>query len=180
MIARGHDNSGPRRRKGSDAAARGFTLIEMLITLVVAAILLGLAIPSYNDAVLGSRVSNLANDLIASIQLARGEAIKRNAPVTLCRSANGTTCAVAGSWEQGWIVAQGATVFQYQQPAPTGFKVVAAGGAGTLTFQPIGIGATAATFKVCRESPVGKQERLVNVSATGMAYVTTTEAGVCP
>ena len=48
-----------------------------------------------------------ANDLLASVQLARSEAIKRNVAVTLCASADGTTCAGGGGWEQGWVVREG-------------------------------------------------------------------------
>jgi type IV fimbrial biogenesis protein FimT len=96
-------------------------------------------------------------------------------------TANGTSCATSGSWEQGWIVLQGTTLLQYYQPSqiPTGFKVIRTVGTGAMTFQPIGVGATAATFKVCRLTPLGSQERIVTVSATGSANVTTTETGSC-
>jgi type IV fimbrial biogenesis protein FimT len=167
-----------RRRSGSGAG--GFTLVELLVTLFIAALLLTFGVSSFNGVVLGARVSAIANDMIASIQLARSEAIKRNLPITLCRSADGTTCATSSNWAAGWIVADGATIVQYHQAVPEGFKVTQSGTAGPLTFQPIGVGATAATFTVCRASPVGKQERVVTVSATGVAYVTTTEAGSCP
>lgn len=170
----------PRRR--AVAGARGFTLVEMMLTILIASILMMLAVPSFNDAALGAKVSAIANDLYASVQLARSEAIKRNIPITLCRSTNGTSCAAASDWATGWIVIDTAssTVFKYQQAEPTGFKVTQSGTAANLAFQPIGVGATAATFTVCRSSPVGKQERVVTISATGVAYVTATETGTCP
>jgi hypothetical protein len=49
-----------------------------------------------------------------------------------------------------------------------------------LDFQPIGLGATGARFVVCREDPVGNQEREISVTATGSAYVAMTENGECP
>lgn len=168
---------------GADKAGseRGFTLIEMMITIMLAAILMVIGVPSFRDAALGSRLSNIANDLNASVQVARSEAIKRNTQVTLCMTANGTSCATTGSWEQGWIVLAGTTVLEYHQPSlvPTGFKVLRTVGTGSMVFQPIGVGASAATFKVCRLTPLGSQERIVTVSATGSASVTTTETGSC-
>ena len=165
---------------GRKACARGFTIVEMMVTLVVLAILVTFAVPSFQNATLGSRLSASANDLLASVQLARSEAIKRNAAVTLCASADGATCAGAGGWEQGWIIVVAATVLQVQQALPNGFLVAQAGGTSQLDFQPIGIGATAATFTVCRNDPLGSQERVLTVSAAGSAYVTTTTTGSCP
>jgi hypothetical protein len=55
-----------------------------------------------------------------------------------------------------------------------------AGGTNPLTFPAAVVGATPATFTVCRDSPVGKQERLVTVTASGGASVAQTETGSCP
>ncbi|TAK52940.1 MAG: prepilin-type N-terminal cleavage/methylation domain-containing protein [Gammaproteobacteria bacterium] len=174
--------AGAGRGFGGRARERGLTMIEMLITVVIFAILMAIAIPSFRDASLGGRLAAAANNLLASVQLARSEAIKRNVAVTLCASANGTSCAASGDWEQGWIVrdAVAAEVIQRQQALPDGYRMTQAGGTSALSFQPIGIGATAATFTVCRESPVGSQERVVTVTASGSVYVTTTTTGTCP
>lgn len=81
---------------------KGFTIIELMITLAVATILLGLAAPSFNDIIKDSRLTTQINGLSASLNLARSEAIKRSLTVTVCKSANGTAC--GGEWQQGWIV----------------------------------------------------------------------------
>ena len=163
------------------ARQRGMTLVELMFTVFIMAVLAMLAVPSFRDASLGSRLASTANSLHGSIQVARSEAIKANAPITLCASADGATCAVAGDWDQGWIVLDGAGAVLHSEPAQrNSFKVVETGGQLSLTFQPIGIGATAAAFTVCREDPVGNQEREVTVTATGSANVTTKEDGVCP
>jgi type IV fimbrial biogenesis protein FimT len=168
-----------RRHHGSNS--RGLTLVELMIAMTVLGILLALAVPSFRDAALNSSLRAISSNLNASVQLARSEAIKRNVPITLCRAnTTGTACAVDSNWAAGWIVVASGTVLQYQQPVAQGFKVTQSGTAANLTFQPIGVGATAATFTVCRSSPVGNQERVVNISATGNAYVTSTEAGACP
>ena len=158
----------------------GFTLTEMMIAITVMAILMAVAVPSYRDASLGSQLRATANELFGSITLARSEAIKRNAVVTLCVSADGAACS-AGGWEQGWIVLQGATVIHRQHAAPSGFRISATSGLGALNFQPIGAGATSTTFTVCRAAPsIGKQERVVSVDATGRGWVKTTNLASCP
>jgi len=161
--------------------ARGLTLIELMVAIVVLAVLIGIGVPSFRNASLGARLSAVANDLLASIQLARSEAIKRNATVKLCASTNGTSCAASTvGWEKGWIILDATNdVILAQQAAPVGFKVTQSGGTTELQFQPIGVGATAATFKVCRSSPVGSQERIVTVNASGSAAVTITATGTC-
>jgi type IV fimbrial biogenesis protein FimT len=70
-------------------------------------------------------------------------------------------------------------VIQVQQAQPAGWKVIQSGGTAAIAFQPIGVGATPAKFKVCRSDPLGKQEREVTITATGMAYVTRTDTGTC-
>jgi type IV fimbrial biogenesis protein FimT len=158
---------------------RGFTLIEMMITIAVFTILAMIAVPSFRDASLSSQLRAVANDFVASSNLARSEAIKRGTAVTLCVSTDGASCA-AGGWEQGWIVVSGTTVLQHESAAPSGFKLSAAGSAATLSFQPIGVGATAATLTVCRATPTaGSQERVVTLDATGRAWLRITSTGVC-
>jgi type IV fimbrial biogenesis protein FimT len=157
------------------------TLVELLFTVLIMAVLTTLAVPSFRDASLSSRLAATANSLHGSIQIARSEAIKANAPITLCTSSDGLECADAGDWDQGWIVLDGAGAVLHSEPQQrNSFKVIESGGQISLTFQPIGLGATAARFTVCREDPVGNQEREVTVTATGSAHVAMKEAGVCP
>jgi len=167
----------PRRRHG----AGGFTLIEMMVTIAIAALLFAIGVPMFRNASLGARLSAGANNLLASVQLARSEAIKRNVPVRLCASSDGATCAAAGGWEQGWIIIDSDdNVIQRQESLPVGFKLTQGGGTLPLTFEPIGLGMGPATFTVCRSDPVGSQERVLSVRAAGTAQVTSTTAGVCP
>lgn len=84
--------------------ARGFTLIELMVTIAISAILAGLAAPSFQDLIASNRLKSHASSLLSSLLLARSEAIKRNSRVVQCKSADGATCTTAGEWQQGWII----------------------------------------------------------------------------
>jgi type IV fimbrial biogenesis protein FimT len=82
---------------------RGFTLIELMITVLVGVILVSLAIPSFETVFNSGRITGQANEFVATLQLARMEAIRRNAHVVVCPSANGTSCAATTAVWTGWI-----------------------------------------------------------------------------
>ena len=82
----------------------GFTLLELLVTVAVLAILVGIGVPAYGKLVADQRLSTATNRLVFAVHLPRSEAVLRNARVTLCNSADGVFCADGGGWEQGWIV----------------------------------------------------------------------------
>lgn len=158
----------------------GFTLIELMITIAVMAILLAIVIPSFTDATLGSKLRSQANDLAAGVLLARSEAIKRNKTVTLCASSNGTSC--TGGWADGWIViGSDGTVILKHPAAAGGFLINSTSATVTsVIFQPTGVGATQTTLTVCRATPsVGSQERAVRISTTGKTKVSKTTTGSC-
>lgn len=72
--------------------ARGFTAVELMVTVAVIAIVAALATPSFNSMIQSSRLTAGANDLVAALQLARMEAIRSNGRVDVCPSTNGTAC----------------------------------------------------------------------------------------
>lgn len=84
--------------------AGGFTLIELLVTIAIAAILAGLAAPSFRELIASSQLKSHSSSFHTSLLLARSEAIKRNSRVVLCKSADGEACTTAGGWQQGWII----------------------------------------------------------------------------
>lgn len=86
-------------------AQNGFTLMELLMSIVFAAVLLALASPSFVEFNQNRRITNQANEFVSSLALARSEALKRVSRVTVCRAnSTGTACAGAGNWGDGWIV----------------------------------------------------------------------------
>jgi type IV fimbrial biogenesis protein FimT len=86
----------------------GFTTIELMTTVLIAGIVVGLAVPSYSRFVASARVTEQTNDLVGAMQLARSEAIKRNRQMFLCRTSNltQTNCENGdASWINWMIVA---------------------------------------------------------------------------
>jgi type IV fimbrial biogenesis protein FimT len=89
---------------------RAFTLIELMVTIAVASVLLAIAVPSFNQLIVANRLTAQANEVVAALNFARSEAIKRNTRVSFCRvePANPDVCANrAGAW-RNWIVAPAA------------------------------------------------------------------------
>jgi type IV fimbrial biogenesis protein FimT len=84
-------------------AARGFTLVELAITVVVLSVLMAMAAPLFTGMSNGNRLTSNANEIVAAMQIARSEAVRRNAPTFFCQSTNGTTCSNVSPW-QGWLV----------------------------------------------------------------------------
>jgi type IV fimbrial biogenesis protein FimT len=82
----------------------GFTLVELLITIVVVSILLAMGAPALKDFIKSNRVTAQTNDLVSAIQLARAEALKRGTNAVVCSSKDGKSCAGEGDWQSGWIV----------------------------------------------------------------------------
>lgn len=83
----------------------GMTLVELVVTLAVVAILASAAIPSLREMMENNRLTALNNQLVSSINYVRGEAVKRAYDVAMCvRNTDGSDCASSGGFENGWIV----------------------------------------------------------------------------
>ncbi len=81
----------------------GFTLIELMVTLGVAAILLSIAVPAMQMFTSNARQTGAINNFVSSLHLARNTAITTNARVTMCASADGASCG-GSAWQNGWIL----------------------------------------------------------------------------
>jgi type IV fimbrial biogenesis protein FimT len=176
-----------RQRQG------GFTLIELVVSVTILVILAWVAVPSINSAMLGNRLASYANDFVASAQFARSEALKRNAPVILCRSSDGAACAADGDWTQGWIVMcrtnsassnmcdnpAGAEVLLLQRHPALSTEYHFTADAYSIVFPGSGIGTTQMAATLCRHAPVGNQEREIRITATGRTTVRTERVGTC-
>ncbi|MCW8885237.1 MAG: GspH/FimT family pseudopilin [Motiliproteus sp.] len=85
-------------------SAQGFTLIELMVTVVIVAILGGIIAPNFSTFIKDNRLSGQINTLIGAIHYARGEAASRRTIVTICASSNGSSCNDSNNWETGWII----------------------------------------------------------------------------
>lgn len=90
--------------KSSTSGQQGFTLIELMVTVALVAILATLAFPDFSETVRQWRRDSATRALTTSLQLARSEAIKSSRKLMLCPSTNGTSCANSTEWRNGWIV----------------------------------------------------------------------------
>src|SRR5215470_12089665 len=90
----------------SQIRASGFSVMELMVTLSIVAILVALATPSFRNFTSSNRVTTVNNDLVTALNLARSEAARRSTPVTVCASADGDTCGANTDWASGWIVFQ--------------------------------------------------------------------------
>ncbi|MBX2857638.1 MAG: GspH/FimT family pseudopilin [Cellvibrionaceae bacterium] len=83
---------------------QGFTLLELLFTVLIVAVLAGLAAPSFNRLILINKVQSETQGLYIDIAFARSEAVSRNKFISICASVDGLTCNGSNRWSDGWIV----------------------------------------------------------------------------
>ncbi len=83
---------------------KAFSLIELMVTISVLGVLTALALPNFNSTINNNRSLTLGTDVVAALNYARGEAIKRGGRVAFCPSTTGTTCGDATEWAKGWLV----------------------------------------------------------------------------
>ena len=95
-------------------------MIELVVTIAIAAVLIGLAAPSFTKVLQRNRIATEANSLTADLQYARGQAIKEGMPVTVCISTDQATCSTSSTnWGAGWIVFSDTNGDQIVDTTPT-------------------------------------------------------------
>lgn len=86
----------------------GYTLLELMTTLAVAAVLLAVGLPQMKVYFQSNRMVSNTNDLITALNLTRAEAVRRGLRVSVCKSNTATAaapaCSTTASWQDGWIV----------------------------------------------------------------------------
>jgi type IV fimbrial biogenesis protein FimT len=133
------------------AACGGFTLVELLVTMTIAVILMSIGVPSFNYVLDDTRMDRGQSSLVDAVQLAKSEAVKRNASVSVSP--------VAGSdWSTGLSVKVGAQELRQFQ-ALNGTSLSCVGDCTALAFS--GAGTTAAqTFRLCSSRGAGREMTL--------------------
>lgn len=187
---------------------RGFTLVELLVALVVAGIL-AMGAMSMGSMVRDNRRSAVINEFMAAVAYARYQALSRATPVSICRSADQSTCATdSGNWNQGWLIftdrqtpgavdgpGVGVTcasddvscrdvILKKHEALTSGFTLVGnTNVVNRITFSALGMG-TNGTLTVCDSRGFGSGSRIYArqiVIGTGGRYrsVTPTTTGSC-
>lgn len=148
--------------------ARGFTLIELMIVVVLTGIMASMALPSFRSFVASQRVKTAASDFAMAAVFARSEAIKRNANVTLKPASTGAT-----GWKDGWTVAVDTTELSKQ----SAYTNVTFDGPSELTYNRSGrLGAAVNPMKISLDNSV----RCVALDLSGMPNTTVSTSGNCP
>ncbi|HTV51140.1 MAG TPA: GspH/FimT family pseudopilin [Steroidobacteraceae bacterium] len=148
----------------------GFTLIELMVTVAVAAILTAIAIPAWRSFEQNDRMMSEAFMLRASMDLARAEAVKEDASVSVCASSDSLTCS-SNNWANGWIVlsSQGGAPLQVVPAAVASNTITEhTGPYSMVTFLSTGLTNLAANaqYNIC-DTRGGAYARAVQVSVMG-------------
>jgi type IV fimbrial biogenesis protein FimT len=137
----------------SKTKQQGFTIYELLITMLMIGVILSIGVPNMSGFMQNSRITGTANDLHASFQLARSEAARSKSNITICASANSMDAAAAcgGTFNDGWIIfvdlngdlARGGAeenVLRSHPAIPDNLNIATNDGADYFGFAPSGLG----------------------------------------
>ena len=179
--------------------ARGFTLVELMVTIAIAAILMMIAVPSFQRLILNNRLNTAANALVDGINTARLDSIKMNTTTQFC----GSTAATNGADALGAACGTAAgAVFFYQpvgaasvgkvQAVPPGLSSpvqIAAAGVTAVRFSGRGFGYsssgspdtpyTGTVAVICTSQLKTGNQRVITMTA-GSILATASSAGACP
>lgn len=90
-----------------DLKNAGFTLIELMVTVAILAIVLAIAGPSWIALQAGNQIKAASGDWSLALQKARAHAVKERGQVTVCVSSDGATCLASADYGLGWIIKTG-------------------------------------------------------------------------
>ncbi len=165
----------------------GFTLIELLVTITIGVILLTIGVPSFLEFIRNSRRDSTIFEIVATLQGARSEAVKRGARVAVCPSTNGDDCTGSNNWDSGWISYvdtnadavhdSGEDILTAQAALPTGTTLRSTN--NNLAFQSTGYAiGFSDTLRLCDARGVGQSRRII-ISEQGIISSAVTAAS-CP
>ena len=131
----------------------GFTLVEVMVTVIIVAILSAMAAPSYKSIVTDMRMSSEINALINDLNFARSEALKRGQIISVCPAlsptAATTSCSATTDWSTGWVVLAPSGVTPLRLSAGvTHSDTLTSGLTSSITITPLGYAFTTDTIRL--------------------------------
>ncbi len=180
---------------------KGFTLVELMVTIAVAATLLVIAVPSFRSIINSNRLTTAANTVVNALNVARMEAIKRNAYTQLCSDSAsnntsdtlGSACSAASAGAGAVVVQTGASTALPVLGAAQGLvmPVQLSGNITAIRFDGLGVGYQAGTTSLTGSTYSGTvavlcvaglsgNNRITISMTTGTIVTTTSSAGGCP
>lgn len=155
----------------------GFTMVELMITVAIAAIVTSIAVPSFSGIMRSNRLTTTINQLVTSFNLARSEAVKRNQPIIVEKKGS--------NWHEGWnvfiddsatndgtFVADDDTLIRTFDALPAAYTLT--GFANSVTFSASGISDDSGNFKLCGKStPEAYTTKVVVINAVGRVSIGT-------
>ena len=159
----------------------GFTIIELMITIMILALVVTLGVPGFSVTIKNNRLASQYNTLISTLNFARSESVKRNDKnVTICASTDQASCSNSSDWSTGWIVfvdadnnkavSAGETLLRVEYGLEGGNTLSTVGFSSntSLTFDSIGMITRTGTFVLCDDR--GAEEALaVAVNKSGQS-----------
>lgn len=158
----------------------GFTAIELLVTIAIAAILVSLALPDLRVFIQNNRLKTEASELYAALNFARTEAKANAAQVSLCVSSNQTSCTGA-TWNLGWLVwvdsngndavNAGERILRARAAPDNG--IVVTGSATIIRFFADGTSSAPGggfIFSVCDDTRTGEKGRTIRIRTIGQTH----------
>ena len=181
----------------SVSGQHGLTLLELMVTVAIVAILGTLAAPSFQHMIQANRTRTVALELMDTLNLARSEAVRRGQPVSLCPSRNGSSCATSDAgWDSGWIafvnedgLGEGAAatrdnhelLLQVRQDLPAGISVRPNGNfTHGITFLRTGLvwGLGSGTFAICANGKLDKSQAILVIATRSVLATDSDNNGI--
>lgn len=180
-------------RSGLKKTGGGFTLIELMLTLLIASIILAIAVPGLASLVDNNRLQTGAQNLFSALMLTRTEALKRNREVIMCKSDDGVDCdtGTGTNWEQGWLVYVDADdggdvdadeILNVHGPFNGGLTLRVSGSDfdDQIAYGTDGSASGAGTFILCNQDGDTNNAREVQIALTGRPKMNLTTADCTP
>ncbi|HHH47201.1 MAG TPA: prepilin-type N-terminal cleavage/methylation domain-containing protein [Thiotrichales bacterium] len=157
--------------------AHGFTLVELMVTVAIAAILLATGLPAMQNFIKDNRIVTATNELVTALQLARTAAVQYGTSASVCVSKTQSGCS-GSNWRTGWLVwvdknrngsRDAGEEIQYFNALDENVRVTAP--AAAIRYDDRGnVSAGTGSFTIC-DDRTGETGRRINVRITGRVWI---------